>query len=366
MKITPKLIRRLCIEQKGYTTPALNEVLYLHYKGFEKIEALDDYTGLKTLWLEGNSITTIENLDHLKDLRCLYLQENGIEIVSGLDELTQLAQLNLSDNMISDIPHDAFAALPQLESLQLCRNRLKTAASIAAVAESPGLTSLDLTGNGLDDITVLEDVFARMAGLRVLILTGNDIIKTMSAVAPYRFTMIASLPGLTYLDDKPVFDDERQAVDAWREAGGLRLYKERNSLSPDEKAEIKSAAAAAMRAKREALRVAKETAHRESMEAFEDMVRAARVAKGLPTDIGGVMSNGDDDEEEEDMPALEEEGVVDEPVVEEEPEVQATEEAVVDTKDETFLTTGVADVQVTEEPAKETGGDDDFDVDELD
>lgn len=43
-------------------TPELNEVLYLHYKGFTNISNLEKYTGLKTIWLEHNAITKIENI----------------------------------------------------------------------------------------------------------------------------------------------------------------------------------------------------------------------------------------------------------------------------------------------------------------
>jgi len=56
-----------------YSTPELNDCLYLHYKGFRKIENLEEFTGLKVLYMEGNALSTIENLEHNVNLRCLYL-----------------------------------------------------------------------------------------------------------------------------------------------------------------------------------------------------------------------------------------------------------------------------------------------------
>jgi Leucine-rich repeat (LRR) protein len=46
--------------------------------------SIQEYTGLKTLYLEQNAITAIENLDHLVNLRCLYLGRNMISEISGL------------------------------------------------------------------------------------------------------------------------------------------------------------------------------------------------------------------------------------------------------------------------------------------
>lgn len=60
--MTLRYLKQLCKEQKGYQTPELNDILYLHFKGFSKIENLEVYSGLKSVWLEGNGIATIENL----------------------------------------------------------------------------------------------------------------------------------------------------------------------------------------------------------------------------------------------------------------------------------------------------------------
>ena len=49
--------------------------------------------------------------------------------------------------------------------------------------------------------------------LSVLYLRGNPAV---SAMRGYRKTLIAALPGLNYLDDRPVFKTERLCAEAWQ------------------------------------------------------------------------------------------------------------------------------------------------------
>ena len=69
MEMTREYLRTMCKEARSknldqYTTPSLNDKLYLHYKGFRKVENLDEYTALKCLWLEGNGLAEISGLNH--------------------------------------------------------------------------------------------------------------------------------------------------------------------------------------------------------------------------------------------------------------------------------------------------------------
>ena len=56
------------------------------------------------------------------------------------------------------------------------------------------------------------DTLKRLPELRCLYLRGNPVV---SAIPQYRRTLIAALPGLTYLDDRPVFPTERRCAEAW-------------------------------------------------------------------------------------------------------------------------------------------------------
>lgn len=45
--MTKAEIRLACIENDGYESPELNDKLYLHFRGFKRIENLEEYTSCK-------------------------------------------------------------------------------------------------------------------------------------------------------------------------------------------------------------------------------------------------------------------------------------------------------------------------------
>ena len=89
-EMTKKLLREICKKDQMYSTPEYNDKLFLHYKGFAEIANLEEYTGLRALWLEGNGLTRITGLEQLHELRTLYLQENSIETIEGLEGCVSL------------------------------------------------------------------------------------------------------------------------------------------------------------------------------------------------------------------------------------------------------------------------------------
>ena len=70
--------------------------MYPCKQGYSRIENLEEYTGVKVLWLEGNGLTAITGLEAQAELSTLYLQENALETIEGISHLAQLNTLNLS------------------------------------------------------------------------------------------------------------------------------------------------------------------------------------------------------------------------------------------------------------------------------
>ncbi|KAJ2941639.1 hypothetical protein O0L34_g14695 [Tuta absoluta] len=220
-KMTKKFIKDHCRQHKLYCTPYLNDILYLHFKGFAKIENLEEYTGLKCIFLENNGIQMIEGLDTLSELKCLYLHYNVIRKIEGLSGCPKLDTLNLDHNFIPKIEN--LNQVPDLHTLSIAHNMLSSVDDLEQLANARNLSVLDLSYNRIEDPLII-DVLENMAILKVLVLTGNPVVRSIPA---YRKTLTLRLKELLNLDNRPVFPRDRACAVAWQRGGVQEEIAER-------------------------------------------------------------------------------------------------------------------------------------------
>lgn len=277
-------IRLSCLENDGYETPELNDKLYLHFRGFKKIENLEPYTGCKALWLDSNGFDQIEGLDALSELRCLYLAKNLISHIGGLSNLQFLTTLDLSNNRLTVIEN--LSCCPALQSLNVSKNAISLLENIQHLTACPALQTIDLMDNQLDGdvLPTLKEI----PSLLSVALNGNPATRAPS----FRKKIIAALPKLCYLD-RPVEEQERLGAVAFMEGG------------PD-----------AERAARDAWREKQTKQRQDEMESFRTWQREQRQAREAEVAAGTYAGIKEFTEEEKAQRAREvEEAVHDEKVM---------------------------------------------------
>ncbi|CAM9219303.1 unnamed protein product [Ectocarpus sp. 4 AP-2014] len=233
MDLTKAVLKKICRDSGLYSSPSLNDKLYLHYKGIRQLQNLEEYTGLRVLWLEGNGLSKLEGMEAQTQMKTLYAHENLIEKIEGLDSFLEasgstsssalLDTLNLSKNFVRRVEN--ISHLGRLTTLLLANNHLETADDLRQVLQCPSLQTLDVQHNRINDPDVVVIVSA-MHDLRVLYLQGNPVVK---CIRHYRKTLVSKCATLKYLDDRPVFDDERRRCAAWSNGmteGGISRAQE--------------------------------------------------------------------------------------------------------------------------------------------
>lgn len=78
----------------------------------------------------------------------------------------------------------------------------------------PSLTNLDMKDNYLSDPAILPEIFEKLPNLTLLQTKGNSF---RDNIKDFRKTMIARLPKLQYLDERPVTEDDRRRAHAFAE-----------------------------------------------------------------------------------------------------------------------------------------------------
>ncbi|CAH2096708.1 unnamed protein product [Euphydryas editha] len=260
-RMTKEFIRNLCKQHKLYCTPYLNDILYLHFKGFSKIENLEEYTGLKCIFLENNGIQRIEGLDTLSELKCLYLHYNIVRKIENLGGCPKLDTLNLDHNFVTKIEN--LDVVPDLQTLSISHNMLSSVDDLDQLRHCKKLSVLDLSYNRIED-PLIVDVLADIALLKVLVLTGNPVVRNIPA---YRKTLTLRLKELLNLDNRPVFPRDRACAEAWQRGGVQEEVAERRRwIAKDQEKVMESVRyLIKMRDENKAKREAREKKEREEM-----------------------------------------------------------------------------------------------------
>lgn len=82
--------------------------------------------------------------------------------------------------------------------------------------DCPSIESLDISDNYLEDPAIVDEILAKMPNLKVLHAQNNKFCKRIPS---YRKTLVMKIKTLTYLDDRPIFPEDRRRAEAFARGG---------------------------------------------------------------------------------------------------------------------------------------------------
>ena len=184
--------------------------LFICQQAIPEIEGLDALVHLETLWLIETNISKIKGLDNLVNLKKLYLYSNRIKSIENIAHLWQLHTLWLMDNEIAEI--SGLERLEQLTHLNIAQNKIREIGS--SLDSNTNLVELNLAGNELWSFKDLLNL-TRASSLRKLAFNDPDYgDNPVCELCNYQTYVFFHLQQLTYMDTMPIPDEGKQLAEA--------------------------------------------------------------------------------------------------------------------------------------------------------
>lgn len=188
----------------------------------------------------------------------------------------------MNDNIIWQV--SGLAGCDVLDTIYLKGNRLGRSEvgdveALRGLLERPTLTCLDIQENDLTDPAIVEEILYKLPKIAVLYVSKGN--KFNSKISNFRKTMIARIPTLKFLDDRPVFPEDRRRAEAFARGGIEEERKEMKKIKKekDDAHWANHEAFRIMIKKAQDKKAEEEAAKAEKKETMKDMMKKAREEK---------------------------------------------------------------------------------------
>ena len=163
----------------------------------DKLDYLDKFSELETLYLFGTIISKIEHLEKLQNLKRLGINDAHIETIENLKQLINLIELSLSTNQIKKI--EGLDGLIKLQKLNLAENKIEKIENLSPLGH---LLEIDLHSNyiraieNLNLLSLLESL--NLSSNLIAKISGIDYLTNLKGVNLYN-NQISKIENLTHL-----------------------------------------------------------------------------------------------------------------------------------------------------------------------